>query len=233
MLSAFREVVVADFEFAITPGNRPQPVCVVARELKSGRRFRVWQDEFGPEPPYATGPDVLFVAYYASAELGCYKALDWQMPSWILDLCIEFRNKTNGIRLPDGASLLGALAYHGLDGIGATEKRELQVAIGSGTWADHFTKDEILDYCESDVDALERLLPAMLPRIDLPRALVGGDTWPPPPRWSGPACRSISRSWRYCGSTGPIFRMSSSRRSTRITASTRGAASGPSASSAV
>ena len=32
----------------------------------------------------------------------------------------------------------------------------------------------MLDYCESDVRALARLLPAMLPRIDLPRALFRG-----------------------------------------------------------
>ena len=32
----------------------------------------------------------------------------------------------------------------------------------------------ILDYCATDVAALERLLPAMLPRIDLPRALLRG-----------------------------------------------------------
>src|SRR5262249_42665601 len=32
----------------------------------------------------------------------------------------------------------------------------------------------ILDYCQSDVEALRRLLPAMLPRIDLPRALLRG-----------------------------------------------------------
>ena len=32
----------------------------------------------------------------------------------------------------------------------------------------------ILDYCQSDVDALAQLLPAMLPHIDLPRALLRG-----------------------------------------------------------
>ena len=32
----------------------------------------------------------------------------------------------------------------------------------------------ILDYCAGDVYALERLLPAMLPYIDLPRALFRG-----------------------------------------------------------
>ncbi len=42
-----------------------------------------------------------------------------------------------------------------------------------GPW----TEDErtaILDYCEADVEALERLLPAMLPKLDLPRALLRG-----------------------------------------------------------
>src|SRR5262249_21391843 len=32
----------------------------------------------------------------------------------------------------------------------------------------------LLDYCQSDVDALARLLPEMLPEIDLPRALLRG-----------------------------------------------------------
>ena len=35
-------------------------------------------------------------------------------------------------------------------------------------------RQAILDYCESDVLALTKLLPAMLPRIDLPRALLRG-----------------------------------------------------------
>ena len=65
MLDAFREVVVADFEFATSPGERPDPTCLVAHELRSGRRFRLMRDDMGPAPPYATGPDVLFVAFYA------------------------------------------------------------------------------------------------------------------------------------------------------------------------
>ena len=35
-------------------------------------------------------------------------------------------------------------------------------------------REAILDYCESDVTALERLLTRMAPAIDLPRALVRG-----------------------------------------------------------
>ena len=117
---------------------------------------------------------MLFVAYYASAELGCYRVLGWEMPRRILDLFTEFRDRTNGLPVPGGASLLGALTYFGLDSIGATEKRELQEAIGTNTWEGRYTQDEILDYCESDVLALKRLLAPTAPRIDLPRALLRG-----------------------------------------------------------
>jgi hypothetical protein len=135
---------------------------MVAREVNSGRRFRIWQDQFGPTPPFATGPDVLFVAYYASAEVGSYRALGWPAPPRVLDLFTEFRDRTNGLRTPAGAGLLGALTYFGLDAVGATEKKELQQAIGGGTWRGRFTSADILDYCENDVAALGRLLPAML-----------------------------------------------------------------------
>jgi DNA polymerase I len=40
----------------------------------------------------------LFVAYYASAELGCFKALGWPMPVRILDLFVEFRCHLNGTK---------------------------------------------------------------------------------------------------------------------------------------
>ena len=181
MLDHFREIVVLDFEFTAIDGERPDPVCLVAHELRSGRQFSIWQDEFGPTPPYATGSDVLFVAYYASAELGCYRVLGWPMPERILDLFTEFRCRTNmaskvdqAQRTPTGAGLLGALSYFGLDGASATAKKEMQKAIGADTWRGRFCREEILDYCISDVVALEQLLLAMLPQIDLPRALLRG-----------------------------------------------------------
>jgi DNA polymerase-1 len=96
------------------------------------------------------------------------------MPERILDLFTEFHDRTNGLPTPAGSSLLGALAFFGLDATGGGEKKEMQEAIGNGTWRGRFTPPEILNYCEGDVDALIRLLPAMLPRIDLPRALLRG-----------------------------------------------------------
>jgi hypothetical protein len=170
----FREIVIADSEFATLPGERPVPTCFVGHELISGRTFRIFQPQFGSSPPWATGPDVPFVAYYSSAEFGCYREIGWPLPERVIDLFVEFRNLTNGLVLPDGVGLLGALAFFGLDGIGATEKREMQQAIGSDNWRGRYTSEEILDYCEQDVVALKRLFVAMWPRIDLPRALLRG-----------------------------------------------------------
>jgi hypothetical protein len=56
--------------------------------------------------------------------------------------------------------------------MGAIEKHEMQESIGNGTCRGRFTPEEILDYCEGHVEGLTRLLLAMLPGIDLPRALL-------------------------------------------------------------
>jgi len=173
-LLPFAEIWVVDFEFGSELGENPEPVCLVAWELRSGRKVRLWRDEFGTAPPYPTGPSALFVAYYASAEIGCHLALDWPVPERVLDLFTEFRNRTNGVPTENGSGLLGALAYHGLDAIGAVEKDEMRALIlRGGPWSDA-ERAAILDYCESDVAALARLLPVMLPQIDLPRALLRG-----------------------------------------------------------
>ena len=173
-LLPYREVWAVDFEFTAPLGERPTPICMVARELHSGRTIRCWQDELTPSPPFAIGPDNLFVAFYASAELGCFKCLGWPKPANILDLFIEFRDRTNGLTTPAGAGLVGALTYFGLDSIGATEKDEMRnIAIRGGPFTES-EREGLLNYCESDVIALERLLAAMLPRIDLPRALLRG-----------------------------------------------------------
>ena len=114
------------------------------------------------------------MAYYASAEIGCHLALGWPIPTNVLDLYVEFRNLTNGLRLPCGRGLVGAMTHFGFDSMNAIEKDGMRdLAIRGGPWTDTERAD-LLDYCESDVVALNRLLPAMAPSIDLPRALLRG-----------------------------------------------------------
>jgi hypothetical protein len=147
----------------------------VARELRSGRLVRLWLADGAPAaPPYDVGPDSIFTAFYSSAELGCHLALDWPFPARVLDLFCEFRCLTSGLSVPCGHSLLGALAYYGLDAIGAAEKKEMRELAMRGPPYSDAERQALLNYCQEDTDALARLLPVMLPHLDVPRALLRG-----------------------------------------------------------
>jgi DNA polymerase family A len=187
----YREVWAVDFEFFASSGERPTPLCVVARELLTGRLLRRWLDGATPCPPLVpTGPDSLMVAYYASAEMGCFLALDWPFPARLLDLYAEFRALTCGRAVPCGHGLLGALAACGIDGLAAVEKEDMQQLAQRGGPYTAAERDVLLAYCQTDVDALARLLPAMLPYLDLPRALLRGRYMQAAARmeWTGVPC---------------------------------------------
>ncbi len=175
-MEQFNEVWLVDFEFAAPSGAVPKVRCLVALEYLSGRKIRLWADEIGglAEPPYPIDEHALLIAYYASAEMGCHLALGWGLPCYVLDLFAEFRNMTNGLTTPCGAGLLGALTYFGLDAIDAADKDSMQqLALRDGDYSES-EKLALLDYCESDVNALARLFPLMLTHIDLARALLRG-----------------------------------------------------------
>jgi DNA polymerase I len=153
----YREIWLADFEFRQPDGERPEPACLVAMELRSGRKIRLWRDQFGPLPPYPLDPHSLFVAFYASAEMCCHRVLGWPMPARVLDLFTEFRDLTNGKRGLDGgfqkASLLEAMSYFGLAHIAPVEKATMRDKFISGKDFDLWTpeeREEGLDYCETD-----------------------------------------------------------------------------------
>ena len=174
-LEPFEEIWAADTEYSAQPGCRPVPICLVAKELRSGREIRLWGDEmFSPTPPFRIDNRALFVAYAAAAELGVFHVLGWPAPARVLDLFFEFRATTNGLTTPSGAGLLGALVAHGLPAMSGAEKESMRsLAIRGGP----FTADErraLVEYCGEDVAAVERLLPRMLPLIDVPRALLRG-----------------------------------------------------------
>src|SRR4029453_15658134 len=100
-LDDFREIWCADFEFCQAPGDLPDPVCLVATEIRTGRCLRFFKSEIPKTAPYSLGSDSLFVAFAASAELLCHIALGWDLPCHVLDLFAEFRNYTNSIDKSD------------------------------------------------------------------------------------------------------------------------------------
>lgn len=152
----YGQIWCCDFEFHHADGDLPVPVCMVAKELRSGQVIRLWQDELHQSgcPPFDTGPDALFVAYYASAEIGCFLALGWRTPERVLDLFTEFRAETNGLWVPHGNGLLGALNYFGLPAMGAEEKADMRDLILSGGPWDADDREAILDYCQGDVEVV-------------------------------------------------------------------------------
>ena len=129
--------VDCEYEFGGVDGNRPRPVCMVARELRTGQTWRIWRGEFGSQPPFPIGPDALFVSYSAPAELGCFRQLGWPMPARILDLFCEYLCLINGRgRVPgEGDKLVNALAYFSLDTITVQEKRAMiDLILTGGPW---------------------------------------------------------------------------------------------------
>src|SRR5262249_42038209 len=87
-------------------------------------------------------------------------------------LYAEFRLVRSGLETECGYGLLGASLFHGLEAMDACEKDSMRaLALRGGP----YTNDEcaaLLDYCQSDVETVSSLLVSMLPKIDLPRALL-------------------------------------------------------------
>jgi hypothetical protein len=106
--------------------------------------------------------------------VGCHLALGWPVPERVLDLFAEFRAHTNGRHVPCGVGLLGALAYFDLPAVDAVDKEEMRSLAMRGGPYTSVERAALLAYCQTDVDALIRLLPAMAPHLDLPRALLRG-----------------------------------------------------------
>jgi hypothetical protein len=85
----------------------------------------------------------------------------------VLQLIMEadVEGLTNGAGASHGNGLIGALLHFGLPAIGGEEKEAMRALVmGGGPWTDA-EKAAILAYCESDVDALLRLLDAMAPTL--------------------------------------------------------------------
>jgi hypothetical protein len=159
-----------DYEFRLPEPERPEPVCAVALELRTGRMIREWRNEMGPKAPYDTSKDSLFIAFASDAEMECHLALGRPLPARVLDLRIEFLQAINSTPRPPPdknkqtkrGSLVHALTYYGLDSIDAGDKERWRKLILRGPPWTAEEREGIMTYCESDVRALVQLLTAMV-----------------------------------------------------------------------
>jgi DNA polymerase-1 len=182
-----REIWIVDTEFypgrGLANGGREgdlmTPVCLVALELRSGRLVKLWQDDFGPFPPYRLDTDACVITYVGGAEFGTHIAVGWGQPACALDAYVEFRHLTNDGNIKSGDrekgfySLDGALRHFGGNGIDTAHKKDMRDRILQGPPFTLQERRDILDYCHSDVEALARLVPYIVPTIrSLPHAYM-------------------------------------------------------------
>jgi len=171
----FDQAWCVDFEFREIGGNLPEVHCLVAREIFSGRLIRSWLSKCQSVPcPIPLGRSSVYIAYFSTAELKCHLSLGWPLPKNIVDLFVEFRCQTNGLSLPTGRNLLGALTYFGLTGISYLEKETMRELAVRGSPFSNAESEALLNYCQTDVDALEALIQPMFKQLNLGQALLRG-----------------------------------------------------------
>jgi len=173
MTKKFRRMVVADFEYEVSDGNLPNPLCLVAHildeNLKFVRAIRLWRGEFGSKPPFDIGDDTLFCAYTGWAELMCFARLGWKFPTHIFDLHTAFLAASNVLtpyepdekRIKERKRLVDACKLYGLEGWQSIDKESIAKDIGEGRWRD-YGQPAVLRYCEEDVSMTVLLLRAEL-----------------------------------------------------------------------
>jgi hypothetical protein len=190
----FTTINIVDFEYEIKAGGLPNVLCMVVYVLNEFlqyvRTISMWRGEFGSTPPFDIGPDVLFVAYSAWAEMTCFKVLGWQFPVHVFDLHTAYLAASNillpynpdEVRKRPRKRLSDACRAYGIEGWENIDKPTIAEAIAEGRWRE-YGKEAVLNYCEEDVKNSVKLLRAqlrrycnqrgrtLLPAADVPRVL--------------------------------------------------------------
>jgi hypothetical protein len=201
-MSVFRQTVVIDFEYEIEAGNLPNVLCMVAyvldEFLRHVRTIRLWRGEFGSTPPFDIGPDSLFVAYSAWAEMVCFLVVGWRFPVHVLDLHTAYLAVSNLLlpydpeegekRKKPRKRLSDACRAYGIEGWEHIDKATIAEDIGNGNWC-KYGRETVFQYCEEDVRKSTELLRAQVrcaagfAPIDVPRVL----------HWSNYSAKAIAR----------------------------------------
>ena len=156
-------------------------VYVLDEHLQHVRTIRMWRGDFGSAPPFDIGPDALFVAYSAWAEMTCFITLGWKFPEHIFDLHTAYLAASNVLlphdpneaRKRPGKRLSDACQAYGVQGWEHIDKGVIARDIGEGRWRDH-GREAVFQYCEEDVRVSAVLL----------RRKLGGYAGLPPPMLS-------------------------------------------------
>jgi DNA polymerase-1 len=171
----FTTINVSDFEFEIDDDGLPYVLCMVVyvlnENLQHVRTIRMWRGDFDSKPPFDIGPNALFVAYSAWAEMSCFKQLGWKFPVYIYDLHTAFLAASNillpynpdEVRKRQRKRLPDACRAYGVEGWEQINKETMAQDIGEGRWRD-YGQDLVFEYCEEDVKKSAELFIKLLRR---------------------------------------------------------------------
>ena len=146
MSKNFTTINVVDFEYEVDDGELPNVLCMVVHVLNENlqhvRTIKMWRGEFGKCPPFDTGPDTLFVAYSAWAEMTCFLTLGWKFPTHIFDLHTAYLAASNvllpynpnEVRKRQRKRLSDACRAYGIEGWERIDKETMAEDIGRGLW---------------------------------------------------------------------------------------------------
>jgi hypothetical protein len=162
-------------EFNLRPGDLPVPLCLVAHILDENlnhvRTIKLWRAQFlaSKHPLFDIGPDTLFVAYSAQAELTIFKVLNLPFPTHVYDLHTAYLASSNILlpynpdekRTKQRKRLSDACRAYGIEGWENIDKGQMAKDIGEGRWRD-YGQDAVFDYCEEDVKNSVKLLRAQI-----------------------------------------------------------------------
>jgi hypothetical protein len=183
-----RSVTSLDFEFRVDPGGRPFVWCLAVYDVFIGKERVYWRDELLQmlRPPFDIGPDTAVIAFYASAEWGCFAELGWQLPAQPIDLFAEVRVAFNrhlpkDLRKPglgDRWGLYDALDRYELPAGDRARKDAMRDKAKNATlisWTES-DKRSLMFYCLDDARRAAELFLSMqrAGHIDWPQARLRG-----------------------------------------------------------
>jgi len=109
LFDLFNEIYVFDTEFIQDikeKGERPNVVCAVYKEIKSGKIYKYFGDDLKKLPPHSKR--TLWVAFNVVAEASCLKALNITLPLNWWDCFVENKKLYQG-RINGGKGAYGLL----------------------------------------------------------------------------------------------------------------------------
>lgn len=159
LFKTFKNIVVYDYEFRHTPGEKnPTVVCGVYKELKSGIVIRSTGNGL-TTLPYSIR-DTLFVGFQLVAEASCMLALDFGLPKFCWDLYIIEKKLFNGAipNAPGTYTLIKTSERYGIHEVMSEQKKtNFRDLILNNTSYTEQQMTSILDYCQEDVLLTEKL----------------------------------------------------------------------------